>query len=647
MGQDSGASQSPTEQVREPEDNPFIGTTARTESLLQTVSLSLRLLQPAERRLYLLAVAVQIALGLLDLIAIAFIGAVGAIAVSGLESQGLPSWVEGPLGLLGLAGAQPIVILATLSILAALALMTKTLASAYLSWRMAMFLANRRASITVDLSRRLLSLPLLEVQRWSSQETFYSLMSGVSSATGVLQAASGILAEAAFIASTLVLLLVVDPFLTAVAVGVFSLATALSYALTNRIAILNGRRIASVSIAAMTTVQEALATYRESMVLQRRGFFMDRLDLVTRTEARWSATNSMLFLIPNYVLEITLVLSAVVLGAVQYLSRDLETAVGITAMFLVAGLRVVPAFARLQGAVLGIRNAGASAAPTFSLANRIATATVKTSSMPETPRGTAAQSVRERIAAGHPDLHLALSVRDVWVTYPQSPKPALAGVTFSAPAGAAVALVGSTGAGKSTLADAILGVIDLDQGEVRLGGLPPREALARWPGAVAYVPQDVALLQGTVRSNVALGLPEEAIDDPLVWLALERARLSEFLRTSRDGLDTLIGERGIRLSGGQRQRLGIARALYTRPRLLVLDEATSALDAETEASVAAALADLGGEVTTVTVAHRLATVRNADLVVYLAEGGLVAQGSFAHVREAAPNFDRQARLLGL
>jgi ABC-type multidrug transport system fused ATPase/permease subunit len=164
---------------------------------------------------------------------------------------------------------------------------------------------------------------------------------------------------------------------------------------------------------------------------------------------------------------------------------------------------------------------------------------------------------------------------------------------------------------------------------------------------VAYVPQDVAMANGTVRENVALGLPVEIIDDDWVWDALNRAHLGEFLRDSREGLDTVIGEHGIKLSGGQRQRLGIARALYTRPKLLVLDEATSALDAETEQAIANTLQELEGNVTTVTIAHRLATIRHCDLVVYLEGGRAQAQGSFSEVRALAPQFDRQAQLLGL
>jgi len=214
-------------------------------------------------------------------------------------------------------------------------------------------------------------------------------------------------------------------------------------------------------------------------------------------------------------------------------------------------------------------------------------------------------------------------------------------------AGASVALVGPTGAGKSTLADAILGVVKPAQGEVLIGGLPPLEAVSQWPGALAYVPQTVAIATGTIRQNVALGLPERAIDDDRVWEALKSARLDDFLKEAREGLDTIVGESGVRLSGGQRQRLGIARALYTRPRLMVLDEATSALDAETERAIVDTLQELEGEVTIVTIAHRLATVRHCDLVVYLEAGRVVAQGSFDEVIAAVPNFAQQAHLLGL
>lgn len=161
------------------------------------------------------------------------------------------------------------------------------------------------------------------------------------------------------------------------------------------------------------------------------------------------------------------------------------------------------------------------------------------------------------------------------------------------------------------------------------------------------MPQDIVLANDTVRANVALGLPQGAVDDDLVWLALRRVHLDDFLRTQREGLDTEIGESGLKLSGGQRQRLGLARALFTRPKLLVLDEATSALDAETEVEISATIASLANEVTLIVIAHRLSTVRTVDQVVYLANGIIEARGTFDDVKSQVPEFARQAHLLGL
>jgi ABC-type multidrug transport system fused ATPase/permease subunit len=207
--------------------------------------------------------------------------------------------------------------------------------------------------------------------------------------------------------------------------------------------------------------------------------------------------------------------------------------------------------------------------------------------------------------------------------------------------------VGSTGAGKSTLADLILGVLVPEAGTVTIGGQEPSVAISQSPGAITYVPQDISLVNGTIRDNVALGLPQDLVLDDRIWEALERAQLAVFLSEQRDGLDTVVGEHGMRLSGGQRQRLGLARAFYTRPKLIVLDEATSALDAETEQAVSQTLVDLEGDVTLIIIAHRLATIRHCDQVAYLDQGRLAAIGTFAEVRDQAPDFDHQAQLHGL
>lgn len=225
--------------------------------------------------------------------------------------------------------------------------------------------------------------------------------------------------------------------------------------------------------------------------------------------------------------------------------------------------------------------------------------------------------------------------------------PGVHRITFEVGAGQSVAFVGRSGSGKSTLADLILGVLEPDEGTVSVGGLPPGNSVSRWPGGIGYVPQEVMLVNDSVRANVALGFPTDLVDDARAWEALQRAHLAEFFSGQPECLDLQIGERGLRLSGGQRQRLGIARALFTRPRLVVLDEATSALDAETEKAITETLDELESDVTTVIVAHRLSTVRHADLVVYLRDGAIVATGTFDEVCAQVPSLEHQAALMGL
>jgi ABC-type multidrug transport system fused ATPase/permease subunit len=172
-------------------------------------------------------------------------------------------------------------------------------------------------------------------------------------------------------------------------------------------------------------------------------------------------------------------------------------------------------------------------------------------------------------------------------------------------------------------------------------------AISNWPGALGYVPQDVVISNGTIRENICMGYPIDIATDERITDATDIAQLTDFVRSLPLGFDTPVGDRGTKISGGQRQRLGIARAMFTRPRFLVLDEATSALDGETEANIADAIQNMKGKATVVMIAHRLSTVREADKVIYLNQGKIVATGTFEEVRNTVPDFDRQAQLMGL
>jgi ATP-binding cassette, subfamily B, bacterial PglK len=247
----------------------------------------------------------------------------------------------------------------------------------------------------------------------------------------------------------------------------------------------------------------------------------------------------------------------------------------------------------------------------------------------------------------HPtELRTRLALRDVTFSYVPG-VPVLDHVTFDIDQGEAIGLVGGSGAGKSTLVDLLLGVQEADSGEVLVDGWPIHSVRRQWQSMVGYVPQSIVLFDATVRANVAFGVAEADVDDERVWQVLELAQLTDVVHQLPSQLDGMIGEGGVQLSGGQRQRLGVARALYHEPRILMFDEATSALDNETEFKLTEVLESFRGKLTTVTIAHRLSTVRRCDRLLYLEQGKLVANGTFSDLDRTIPGFTRMVELASL
>jgi ABC-type multidrug transport system fused ATPase/permease subunit len=322
------------------------------------------------------------------------------------------------------------------------------------------------------------------------------------------------------------------------------------------------------------------------------------------------------------------------------------------AIFLAASARILPSLQRTNGILASMRSGAGQAEPTYRLSEELAEVRV-TEALATEARVTDAR-IHEVATKNHQislkpvaEFHAGINLRRVTFQYPRTTSPALVQVDLVCEAGTSTAVVGRTGAGKSTLVDLMLGILEPDSGTVAIAGVSPLQAIETWPGGIGYVPQSVALFDSTVRENIALGLTPDSYDESLIWRALEIAHLSNFIDSQPAKLETLIGERGVRLSGGQRQRLGLARALFTRPKLLVLDEATSSIDTETEHAITEALNSLAGDTTIVTIAHRLSTVRRADQVVYLEAGRVISIGAFEQVRLEVPQFERQAQLAGL
>jgi len=232
-------------------------------------------------------------------------------------------------------------------------------------------------------------------------------------------------------------------------------------------------------------------------------------------------------------------------------------------------------------------------------------------------------------------------------SYPGSESPAIENLTVKIEPGSRIGIVGQSGSGKSTLVDLLLGVITPASGEILISGVKPAIAVQKYRGSISYVPQEVYITQDSLKNNVALGIEPSEVSDSRVREVLHQCGLLEQFRELGLDLDSEIGGNARLLSGGQKQRLGIARALYTKPNLLVLDEFSSALDAATEADLNLELDNLGHEITIIQIAHRLSSIKNCDCIYYIEAGRIKELGTFNQLRALLPEFDAQASIMGL
>jgi ABC-type multidrug transport system fused ATPase/permease subunit len=450
----------------------------------------------------------------------------------------------------------------------------------------------------------------------------------------VLGAAVTVVADCSLLLIMLVGLFVVDPLIAFTTILFFGFLGLILYQIMNVRAHRLGYLNSELSIACDEKIVEVLESYRESVVRNRRHYYARQIGEIRLRHSDVLAEMQFMPNVSKYVIESGLVVGAVFIAGVQFALQDAKHAVASLTVFLAAGTRIAPAIMRLQQSLIQIRNSMGSAVPTLEVINSLANVRQ-------------VENTYDTLNTNHEGFNGEIKSKEVSFKYPKKENYALRNISFEISSGQSIAIVGPSGAGKTTLVDVILGVLQPDNGSVLISGKSPLDSITAWPGAISYVPQDVRISNTSFKSNVALGYPTEVATDELVWQALEIAQLADFVRGLPQGLDTKVGERGTKISGGQRQRLGIARAVFTKPKLLVLDEATSSLDGQTESDISDSINKLKGSVTVLIVAHRLSTVRNCDQVIYVDKGEILVQGSFSQVRSAVPDFDRQAQLMGL
>lgn len=596
---------------------------------------SLGLLSRKDQGKMSLVVIFQICLGVLDLFGVLLLGLLGTVAVSGLGAPSPDSKINGILNFLRITDLTLQEKVLVIGIMATTFLVLKSLISIYLTRRITYFLSNRGALISKDLIGRMLSLPLEQVQRRSVHENIYALTQGVATIVlGVIGAASNVLADLILLLIIFLGLILVDPNIAFLSLGIFGVFGLVLHRVMSVRSHQLGKLNTSLSVKSNQLITEALTGFREMATRGKRDYYSSRIGEERLILSGVTAEISFLPNFSKYLIEITVVLGTVLVSAIQFTLVGATQAVGVLVLFLAAAMRIAPAVLRVQQGFLSIRTNLGSVSSTLDL--------IKDLSALPTP-----MPINKSNDFEHFGFNGLIRAENVSHRYLNGSKDSVSDLSLEIHPGERIAFVGDSGSGKTTIVDLLIGVADPTQGTITIGGLAPAQAIAKWPGAIGYVPQTVNIVEGTILENVALGYSHDEFDTDRAARALQKAGLEEFVAESKHGIHTYVGENGFQLSGGQRQKLGIARAIFSNPKILVLDESTSALDGLSEKQISDSIKQLSSDVTVISVAHRLSTIRNFDRIVLVEKGNVLGVDNFEGLKNRFPKFYAQATNLGL
>ncbi|MDU7717431.1 ABC transporter ATP-binding protein [Cutibacterium avidum] len=435
----------------------------------------------------------------------------------------------------------------------------------------------------------------------------------------------------------LILLFLITPAATLGAIAFFGLSMFFLQRFLSPVNSVAGREAQETAWTVSKRLIEPMDGFREVSMHDSQPYFVDRYHRAVLENAETIRKANFYTGLPKSVLEvITIIFLSVILVFIANSSNP-SALMATFSVFIAAAIKLLPSMSAIN-ATMGTINYGKTGLEITvnTLRPLIASHQIDTSAECNYPSADLPPEYEK-----HPH---TIEVRDITFSYPDGDRPVLNDVSFTIPPGTSLALCGVSGSGKTTLVDIMLGLIKPNGGSVTFGDKDIVANETEWHENIAYVPQDVFLINDSVRANIAFGIPESEWDDDRINTCIDAAQLRGIVDELPEGLNTGIGPKGTRLSGGQRQRIGIARALYRDPQVLVLDEATSALDNATEAEITKTIHGLQGKVTTIIVAHRLSTVRDVDQLLFLENGEITARGTFSQVEQQSPSFARLVEL---
>ena len=500
------------------------------------------------------------------------------------------------------------------------------------------FIATQQSAVSVTLLNRYMREPYLDHRKRGTAPVLNSVNDVVGQAYGTfVNGVLGFIGDLLSIIVLMVMLLVIMPVPALLAFIYFGLASFVLQALLKRKNREQGVIVLNATKGALDAAIEAVVGFREIRMYGVTERYTYRYQEKRIDSVNASMRSAFLSDFPKYTLEIIFIVGIAALLAFMSATQGADST-GYLLLFAGACIRSLPNYTRMVASLGSIR-AGEHASEKLLEELEHLTPEERMFKMPSAP------VVPKNLDYINKSIEpVNIQIDNLTFQYPDGDKPVLKDITLDIPMGSSIAFVGGSGSGKTTLIDLILGLFAPTQGQVLQNGKSILQDLPGWHQRIGYVPQDVFIADSTVLEAVAFGLLPEEIDVERVKYCLEVAALTEVIDSLENGLETKIGYNATRLSGGQKQRLGIARALYRNPSVLILDEATSALDNETEHKITKTIERISKDITVIIVAHRLSTVRNVDQLVYLSKGRIANQGTFAEVQRSNAEFANLVKL---
>jgi ABC-type multidrug transport system fused ATPase/permease subunit len=586
---------------------------------------------PKERKRFYLLVSIKSILAILDLVGILAIGflatSVALFITKGSDSNRTISLASMEIPAIT-AQTLPSAVILILGLF-----LLKALGSILLTKLLAGFLARIEARFAKTVAKLALSTDINHARRLSREEIYFAVQVGSPSAFNwILNYFATIVAEASLFVIVILAFFAISPVSAVAAILYFGIIGLVLHLLVGRWMQTASFKIAEGSISANTSLGDLGEVLRESTIYGKNEFFFNKIYDSRIKVSSSSASQFVLAGVPRYVIETALLVGIAGFVLIQSASGDLVSAAGTVGVFLTGGLRLTASLLPLQSALLSIKTAIPAAERALGLVSEITSTD---------------DSHEETLISEEPIDEVEVVFENLGYKYPKSDSYAVSNMNLKIEHGQQAAFIGPSGAGKSTIADLILGLLTPTSGSVLINGHNPAELIKSSPGLISYVPQKPGMISGSIAENIALGVPVAEIDQAKLQRAITAAHLLEVIAALPEGINSDLGKRKDELSGGQLQRIGLARALYSEPKLLIMDEATSALDANSEHEINKVLDEMRGKVTVILIAHRLNTIQRSDIVYLVENGQITAQGNFAELQRSNPTVQSLAALMAI